>query len=105
MINILNKFPEYRNRGITFDTGHSNIHSEPVNYLKNLPHDKLLNIHIHDNMGEIDNHLPLGQGNINFRELIKYLKSIDYKGNFIIEHWNENLKSAIYFINLWAETG
>lgn len=101
MKEIYKLFSHYPNTGITFDTGHANIVCNPAFYLKSLPQKKILNIHIHDNSGKADNHLPMGEGNINFPELIDALKSINYSGNFIIEHWDKNIFSANYFKQLW----
>jgi sugar phosphate isomerase/epimerase len=40
--------------------------------------DKLVHVHVHDNHGEQDEHLPLGKGKIDFRKVVKALKEIDY---------------------------
>lgn len=40
--------------------------------------DKLEHIHISDNHGKSDEHLPLGRGLINFMRVVKALKKIDY---------------------------
>ncbi len=40
--------------------------------------DRLAHVHIHDNHGKWDEHLPLGRGNIDFRKVIKLLKEINY---------------------------
>ncbi len=99
---IAGQFSGYPNMGITFDTGHANIGTKPHEYLKAIAGDlKIFNVHLHDNMGKTDNHLPLGQGNINFSELIVMLDEIDYRGNFIIEHWDGNMESARYFYTLY----
>lgn len=101
MTGILSYFSDCSNIGMTFDTGHANIYSDPVNYLKSLPeHIKILNVHLHDNLGKTDNHLPLGEGNINFHDLIYCLDEKKYPGNFIIEHWHNNLVSAEYLLSL-----
>ncbi|MFO8109668.1 MAG: sugar phosphate isomerase/epimerase family protein [Thermoplasmata archaeon] len=44
---------------------------------------KPINIHLHDNEGDKDLHLPLGQGKIDFRTVIK--KQKEYRGNWVIE--------------------
>lgn len=41
------------------------------------------NIHIHDNKGGEDVHLPLGEGEIEFETVLEALE--DYEGNFVIE--------------------
>jgi L-ribulose-5-phosphate 3-epimerase UlaE len=48
--------------------------------------DRYANLHVHDNLGKVDQHLVIGEGNIDFRALLNGLK--DYKGPFIIESMN-----------------
>jgi sugar phosphate isomerase/epimerase len=40
--------------------------------------DKLVHVHLHDNHGAQDEHLPLGRGKIDFRKVVKVLKDADY---------------------------
>ena len=40
--------------------------------------DKLVHVHMHDNHGELDEHLPLGKGTMNVRKVVKLLKAIGY---------------------------
>lgn len=97
-------FYKFPNIGVTFDTGHANIQDNPEEYLASITRGlKLLNVHLHDNHGETDSHLPLGEGNINFAGLVYILKKMDYRGNFIVEHWNDNLNSVRYFSSLWKK--
>ncbi|MBI2084509.1 MAG: sugar phosphate isomerase/epimerase [Candidatus Aenigmarchaeota archaeon] len=46
---------------------------------------KLHHIHIHDNSGEGDEHLPLGDGGINFRQVARWLKEIKYDRTLTFE--------------------
>mgnify|MGYP001252837128 CR=1 FL=1 len=56
------------------DIGHLNLCGRiPLDYIKFFKN-KLEHIHLHDNNGMMDLHLPLGTGNINMIDLIKYLK-------------------------------
>ena len=45
--------------------------------------EKISHIHIHDNMGKKDEHLPLGKGTIDWKHVMKKLS--DYKGIFVTE--------------------
>ena len=47
--------------------------------------DKLEHIHIHDNHGEEDEHLPLGKGEIDFEQVIKWLNQINYDKTITFE--------------------
>lgn len=46
---------------------------------------KLEHIHIHDNHGEGDQHLPLDQGNIDFEQVAKWLKQANYERTMTFE--------------------
>ncbi len=67
--------------GLCLDIGHAYTADRLEDFL-----DKSLdpiNIHLHDNEGEDDIHLPLGEGEIDWPMVIKSLDH--YKGNFVIE--------------------
>lgn len=69
---------------ITFDIAHANTtKSGPLKYIKELK-DYIEHVHISDNTGSND-HLTLGQGNINFEEVLKNLRPFD--GHLIVEGW------------------
>lgn len=40
--------------------------------------DRLAHVHVHDNHGKWDEHLPLGKGKIDFRKVVRLLKEINY---------------------------
>lgn len=75
---------------VCFDIGHANTMNEIDNMI-DLLGDRIANIHIHDNNGEQDEHLTLGEGNIDFQSVIKRLGR--YKGNYVIE--SKSLESAV----------
>ena len=66
-------------------------------------------MHIHDNKGYKDSHLPLGQGNIDFKEFIGYLKKEQYERYLTVEldiNWGDSKipsqgerRNAIKFLN------
>lgn len=63
------------------DIGHAYIADRLDDFLDlDLP---LANLHLHDNHGEDDVHLPLGQGDIELGKVLNSLK--DYKGGLVIE--------------------
>lgn len=47
--------------------------------------DRLIHIHIHDNHGKQDEHLPLGEGNIDFKKVVKLLKELNYDKTITFE--------------------
>lgn len=84
----------------TMDVGHletNNVNiGEYIHDLRNY----LVHIHLHDNFGEFDNHLPLGDGNINFPIIFRALNDINYNGRIILEmtKTEDILKSREYLI-------
>lgn len=76
--------------GVCFDIGHANTMGEIENMVDTFK-ERIINIHIHDNMGDRDAHLTLGEGNIDFRHVIDIMSG--YSGNYIIE--SKTLESAV----------
>ena len=70
--------------GIVLDVGHANLENQTINFLKKLP-DKIVHMHLSDNMGEHDQHLGIGQGNIDWNQFAQTLNEIAYDKNIIIE--------------------
>jgi len=91
--------------GITFDIGHANIiNFDPIRYFRKV-RDFVINIHLHDNNGKVDQHALIGKGNINFKGLLKECKNLNYFGPFILElfpHKNA-LKGKEIFFKLWNQ--
>ncbi|MDR0309294.1 MAG: sugar phosphate isomerase/epimerase [Candidatus Methanoplasma sp.] len=75
---------------ICFDIGHANTVG-PIGEFIDVFGDRIVNVHIHDNMGDRDAHLTIGDGNIDFKKVLSRLKG--YKGDYIIE--SRNMESAI----------
>jgi sugar phosphate isomerase/epimerase len=70
--------------GIVLDVGHANIENQTINFLRKLP-DKIVHMHLSDNMGEHDQHLGIGYGKIDWQQFAETLKEIAYDKNIIIE--------------------
>jgi len=68
--------------GITLDVGHAATCGDVVEYIRALS-TRLANIHLHDNRGDGDEHLAVGDGKIDFKAVFSNLKN--YRGNYIIE--------------------
>ena len=67
---------------LCFDIGHANISSNIDDFLPLV--DIIRNIHIHDNRGKWDEHLILGQGDIDLKRVVDTLHR-NYRGNWVIE--------------------
>ena len=75
---------------ICFDIGHANtmgMIDECISAFSG----RIANIHIHDNIGDKDEHMTIGDGNIDFDRVLSKLKG--YKGNYIIE--SRTMESAV----------
>lgn len=68
--------------GVCFDIGHANTTGQ-IDAMIDLLGDRIVNIHIHDNHGSRDEHLTIGEGDIDFGRVIGRLGG--YRGNWIIE--------------------
>ena len=75
---------------VCFDIGHAHT-SGQVGRMVELFGDRIRNIHIHDNMGEKDDHLTIGDGSIDFAKVLGLLKN--YPHRYIIEA--RSLDSAV----------
>jgi len=91
------------NVGYLIDTGHAKLNNWDIPMLLDLVGNKLLGMHIHDNHGEHDEHLPVGDGHIDWVKIWDKLKSIDfdhqvyltleYAPGISIDRLKEDLKS------------
>ncbi len=81
--------PEKTNLGICIDVGHAYISQdagrEPIrNYIERYK-GQLIHLHLHDNFGDEDEHLPLREGSIDWQNLADTLKAIQYHGPAVLE--------------------
>jgi sugar phosphate isomerase/epimerase len=100
---------EIPNLKILFDVGHANINQE-----KNLTEiffkefsKKIAHLHLSDNKGEDDDHLPLGVGNIDWKDIVKILKKYRYDKTITLEVFCRDkdylLISREKFLKLWRK--
>lgn len=75
--------------GVCFDIGHANTTGQTERMLETFS-DRMVNVHIHDNMGDTDAHMTMGEGMIDFKSIIRRLSG--YGGRYIIE--SRSLESA-----------
>jgi sugar phosphate isomerase/epimerase len=75
--------------GICIDTGHANLHRDlfanpAAAYLRAFA-DRLVHLHVSDNLGTGDDHLVPGTGNINWHSVASELRRIPYRGKTVLE--------------------
>jgi sugar phosphate isomerase/epimerase len=80
-----------------FDTGHFNVFShEPLSVWLKAMGKYLGHLHLHDNFGQRDEHLPVGHGTFPFLELFETLKKIKAKPTVTLEAHNpDNLSQSL----------
>jgi sugar phosphate isomerase/epimerase len=80
--------------GIVLDFGHANLEGQIEGFLTKLP-SKIVHVHVSDNHGEVDQHLGLGYGKINYQKIAQTLKQTGFNGTIVIEsvdHVQETLQ-------------
>ena len=97
----------------TLDTGHLNLWRKYFNgsdkefdkwilkQTEDLAKSKIIgNVHLVDNFGYQDEHLPPGQGNAPIKEMVKILKKHSYKGAYTVECGSSATTDVSYFHGL-----
>ncbi len=93
---LVNHIPSGR-FGICFDIGHFNIFSKAdiIEWVKRLSN-QIKELHLHDNNGLSDDHLAIGNGNIDFHGFFKMLKETSVNPLLTIEvHTIEAIERSI----------
>jgi len=72
---------ERKNAGLTFDVGHANTNGLVSEFLEEM--NRFVHVHVHDNGGRTDEHLEVGKGTIDWKEVVAGLRG--YKGRMVIE--------------------
>ena len=80
-----------------FDTGHFNAFAaSPLDLWLATLGDRIGQLHIHDNHGQTDEHLPIGEGHFPFREFFGKLRAQGCRPIVTIEaHSEKNLRHAV----------
>ncbi|WP_445474103.1 sugar phosphate isomerase/epimerase family protein [Methanococcoides methylutens] len=73
------------NLGMTLDVGHANTAGHLEEFLAKCS-DRIIHVHLHDNMGKRDEHLPAGRGSVNWKAVKKGLSG--YNGRLVTEMSN-----------------
>ena len=97
LFTVLQKSSRPKNIGMCLDLGHANLSAESRNdYLKFVdrlePHVPIIHVHMHENYGDGDTHLPIfagpaGESDSGVREFLMWLKRSKFTGSIILEQW------------------
>ncbi|MGC8605390.1 MAG: sugar phosphate isomerase/epimerase family protein, partial [Desulfomonilaceae bacterium] len=82
---IFKRFPSLK---LTLDTGHANIKNgsgKRIFELISRFSDQLSHVHVSDNFGKEDNHLPIGTGTVDFSRVADSLRNIGYDDTVTFE--------------------
>jgi sugar phosphate isomerase/epimerase len=94
-IEILERFPDLM---LTLDTGHANIGNPSgrriVEFIEKFGN-RIGHLHVSDNFGERDDHIPLGAGNIEFLTIVSALKQCEYDDTATFEIFSEDRRDLI----------
>ena len=87
---VLEQFPDLE---LTLDTGHAHINQSNrdriLAFIEQYPN-RIGHLHISDNAGDQDAHLPVGQGTIRFKKVMAALKLIGYDDTLTLEIFTDN---------------
>ncbi|WP_297535737.1 sugar phosphate isomerase/epimerase [Thermococcus sp.] len=64
--------------GVTFDLGHLNTVGFPFERFMKLLGGRIVHVHLHDNSGKSDEHLPLGRGTVPWRKVLPELEKFGW---------------------------
>ena len=71
--------------GFHLDVGHAFVGGDRLEGLLNALGSRVAHVHMSDNRGKHDDHMPLGAGKINWSRAVKLLKAIGYDGTVTLE--------------------
>jgi sugar phosphate isomerase/epimerase len=87
--------------GFHYDSGHANISRRPVTELLTAFGDRLAHVHVSDNLGVDDLHLPLGAGTVPWPDVVAALRSAGYDGTVTVEVFAQSYQASS--AALWRE--
>jgi sugar phosphate isomerase/epimerase len=93
--------------GFHLDVGHANIGGDRLDGLLKAFADRLCHVHLSDNRGREDDHMPLGAGRIDWPRAIRLIKGTGYDATITLEVFSSDrdylLQSAEKVRKWWAE--
>jgi sugar phosphate isomerase/epimerase len=71
--------------GLCVDSGHANLGDLGAPRAIRMAGPRLRTLHLHDNYGQVDDHLPPGRGTIDWADLLAALKEVGYQRTLQLE--------------------
>ncbi|MGN8683273.1 sugar phosphate isomerase/epimerase family protein [Gracilibacillus sp. HCP3S3_G5_1] len=75
-----------RTAGYLIDIGHAQLDGWDIPSVVNAVKDRLIALHIHDNRGTADDHLPLGHGEMDWKKVLDIVKEHQIDCELILEY-------------------
>jgi sugar phosphate isomerase/epimerase len=73
--------------GMVLDVAHANIRGETPEFIRRFG-SRIHHVHVSDNRGDMDTHLPIGEGAIDWEGAIRGIKEMGYHGWVTIESYS-----------------
>jgi sugar phosphate isomerase/epimerase len=93
--------------GFHLDIGHANVARLPLDDLLATFRGRLRHVHMSDNRGQADDHMPIGAGRVHWGRAVRALRQIGYDGTITLEVFADDrdylLLSAKKLRALWGE--
>lgn len=74
--NEMKKFLREVNVDLTFDVGHAGVIGEIDKFISQFK-SRIVHVHLHENRGRLDAHLPVGSGNIDWVKVLRSLSNVN----------------------------
>ncbi|MCW4050869.1 MAG: sugar phosphate isomerase/epimerase [Candidatus Bathyarchaeota archaeon] len=81
--------------GMVLDVAHANLQGETLDFIDRFS-DKIKHLHVSDNHGESDQHLPIGEGSIDWKQVLDHAGAAGFDGWVVIESYRDMEKSLEY---------
>jgi sugar phosphate isomerase/epimerase len=91
------------NFGMVLDIAHAKLREETIDFINKFPN-QIRHVHVSDNKGISDEHLPIGTGSIDWNESMKALRESGYIGWITIESYT-GIEKSIMFLNNYFTKG
>ena len=91
---------EHSHFSLCLDVGHAHCFSDvPLEQWLKVLSPWISHLHLHDNHGQRDEHLPLGAGSLSLEELIAFLPSLDKLDSIVLENTSiKDCRQSLDFI-------
>jgi sugar phosphate isomerase/epimerase len=92
---VFKRFPALK---LTLDIGHANIgspHGQRIMQFIDQFGQRIGHVHVSDNAGRFDEHLPIGEGNIDFHKVAGALKKAGYDDTVTLEIFSEDRRRLV----------